>query len=613
MIAPPAADVTGPPQAAAASLHLRRTPGTQLCGRMRGHGFVEPQWLIVVGGRFLQLPTPLYRIVEAANGRATLAEMAQRVGKLTGASVRPEAIAGVVERILIPLGALAWQQRAGDPQATPRDDAVAGSLALRLKRRVVRPDQIAPFTRVLQGLYWPPILLAVLVAAALALRWLLIVHGIGRSIATTLAAPNHLLIVFALTIAGGAFHELGHAAALRYGGARDRGMGVGLYLVYPAFYTDVSENYRLGRWARVRTDLGGFYFNLVYCLGILGLYRITGAEYLLLIVTLTLLDLVRQCLPFVRLDGYWALADITGIPDFFSTLVPFLRTVVPGARWRGKRLPPLRRWARAVYLLYLLITLPVLALMLALVVRTLPTILLTALRSGVQLVLLLVHAWQIAAVPLALQTLLQLAMLVLPTLGLLLMLWRLVKGVVGTLWRLSRPTLQRRIAGAIVGGALVLVLTALWEPPLRTALTNQPHPAAAAPTPTRAQDPAALAPPPALARVQVASATAFGPTQAPARVPSTWLRPAPSSETAPAGGWEPVARTNGGDGPALELRADGTYCVYTAGRASQCGTYRAQVVPPSPGASAGDARTVMVLPLPAGSATQTSMPPRPDP
>jgi putative peptide zinc metalloprotease protein len=32
-------------------------------------------------------------------------------------------------------------------------------------------------------------------------------------------------------------------------------MGVGLYAFYPAFYTDVSDNYRLGRWARLRTDL----------------------------------------------------------------------------------------------------------------------------------------------------------------------------------------------------------------------------------------------------------------------------------------------------------------------------------------------------------------------
>ena len=90
-------------------------------------------------------------------------------------------------------------------------------------------------------------------------------------------------------------------------------MGVGIYLVYPAFYTDVSDNYRLGRWGRVRTDLGGFYFNLIFVLGVMALYVATGYEFLLLIVMLINFEIIHQLLPFVRLDGYWVLADITGM------------------------------------------------------------------------------------------------------------------------------------------------------------------------------------------------------------------------------------------------------------------------------------------------------------
>ena len=40
-------------------------------------------------------------------------------------------------------------------------------------------------------------------------------------------------------------------------------MGAGLYLVWPAFYTDVTDSYRLGRAGRIRTDLGGLYFNAI--------------------------------------------------------------------------------------------------------------------------------------------------------------------------------------------------------------------------------------------------------------------------------------------------------------------------------------------------------------
>ena len=44
-------------------------------------------------------------------------------------------------------------------------------------------------------------------------------------------------------------------------------MGAGLYLVWPAFYTDVTDSYRLGRGGRLRTDLGGLYFNAIVAVG----------------------------------------------------------------------------------------------------------------------------------------------------------------------------------------------------------------------------------------------------------------------------------------------------------------------------------------------------------
>jgi len=78
----------------------------------------------------------------------------------------------------------------------------------------------------------------------------------------------------------------------------------------------------------VRTDLGGVYFHLIFALGLVALYGLTGHELLLFVVLLIDLEVLRQFFPFVRLDGYWVLADLTGIPDFFSQISPFLRTVL---------------------------------------------------------------------------------------------------------------------------------------------------------------------------------------------------------------------------------------------------------------------------------------------
>ena len=177
-----------------------------------------------------------------------------------------------------------------------------------------------------------------------------------------------------LNILAAAFHELGHAAALRYGGGQVRGIGAGLYLIYPVFFTDVSDNYRLGRWARVRTDLGGFYFTLIFALGMIGLYLLTGHRLFLLVVLLLNFEILSQSLPYVRFDGYWVLADLTGIPDFFSQMGAFVRAILPLPRWKGYRLPRLKGWVQVIFGLYIVVTVPLLVYLLFRLVQSLPQI-----------------------------------------------------------------------------------------------------------------------------------------------------------------------------------------------------------------------------------------------
>jgi putative peptide zinc metalloprotease protein len=200
-----------------------------------------------------------------------------------------------------------------------------------------------------------------------------LVHGVSKGIHEAFFTPGLLLLVFALVLVSIIVHEFGHASALRYGGGRVGGMGVGFYLMYPAFYTDTTDSYRLGRWGRVRTDLGGFYFHLIFALGMIALAAVTRHDFLLFVAVLINADLVRQLLPFARFDGYWALVDLTGMPDFFSQMKPFLLGVLPGRRRRAG-LPALKGWVKAVFLAYTLVTIPVLIVLVGWMLTRLPTL-----------------------------------------------------------------------------------------------------------------------------------------------------------------------------------------------------------------------------------------------
>ena len=236
---------------------------------------------------------------------------------------------------LVPLGVVIPAGGTPPGEATTSPRRTASPLAFNLRTEVFGSRVIDPVTKVLQVLFAPFVLVPVLIAVVLAHGWLYLVHGAWGSIREVLYTPGLMLAVLGLAILAGVFHEFGHASALRYGGGRARTMGAGLYLIYPAFYTDTTDSYRLGRWARVRTDLGGFYFHLLFALGVMGTYFATGQEFLLFFVLLINLDIIYQCIPFVRFDGYWALADLMGVPDFFSQMGAFLRSVLPLGRRKG--------------------------------------------------------------------------------------------------------------------------------------------------------------------------------------------------------------------------------------------------------------------------------------
>ena len=186
-------------------------------------------------------------------------------------------------------------------------------------------------------------------------------------------------------VAATAFHEIGHASACRHGGARPGVMGVGLYLVWPAFYCDVTESYRLNRAGRLRTDLGGVYFNGIFALLMGAAYAATGFEPLLLVAFAQHMIAFQQLLPLLRFDGYYVLSDLTGVPDILGRIKPIFRSLVP---WRKAEpaVTELKPWVRVAVTAYLLVLVPALVFLLGSMVMAAPRVLATTYDSlGLQL------------------------------------------------------------------------------------------------------------------------------------------------------------------------------------------------------------------------------------
>jgi putative peptide zinc metalloprotease protein len=437
----------------------QRAGGLTLLGEMDGSGYKEAPCLVRrADGQTIQLTDLLYRVLESVDGERDLhgvaADLSTRIGKEASA----DDVRFLVDEKLRPLGLL--KRRDGSEPSVEKANPL---LALRFKfvisdERTTRRIT-APFSR----LFSPPVVVAVTAAFAVLVGWLLFSEGIGGGTRQVLYTPGLLVLTFVLAAASAGFHEFGHAAACRYSGGRPGAMGAGIYLVWPAFYTDVTDSYRLSRAGRLRTDLGGLYFNMVFACAVFGVWALTGFDALLVVIPLLLLQMVQQLLPFVRLDGYHILADLTGVPDLFARIKPTLKSLKPGAP-PDSRVTALKPWVRVVIAAWVLAVIPLLALSLIFAVITLPRLAATAWDSlGLQAGSV-GEAFGQGNVLGVLAGILSILALCLPCLSTVYLLSRLVHRAGRAAWTGTEGRPLGRQALAFTGLALAALLALVWWP-----------------------------------------------------------------------------------------------------------------------------------------------------
>jgi putative peptide zinc metalloprotease protein len=440
-----------------------------LKGEMQESAFVDPPWLIERDGGYIQLPKLLYHVAEQCTGDQTHEQMAEAVGQKLGRKVTADNIKVLVGK-LIPMGIV---DVPGLPESAKKRGSVAGALSVNAKMLRIPPRVFTPVSHLLQVFYIKPVLVLTLLLTFAAEGWMFFVHGIGGGIHDALYTPGLLVAVFGLVVVATAFHEFGHASALQHGGGTVGEMGAGIYIAYPAFYTDVTDNYRLPRWARVRTDLGGIYFSLIFSLALMALYVATDSAFLLMVVLFINFEIFHNLLPFVRLDGYWTLADITGIPDFFSMIAPYCRSHVP-FKWlplpKGKECPELKTWAKWVFGLYVAITVPLLAFLLFMMIVGVPRILATFVDAAWKQVGNIGNSWGTGDYLGVAAAAGQMLLLALPTCALLFTLFNLGKKAVVGLWNWGKKSPLNGVLASLGSVAALLLLLFLWSPSLLLSL-----------------------------------------------------------------------------------------------------------------------------------------------
>lgn len=125
--------------------------------------------------------------------------------------------------------------------------------------------------------------------------------------------PVLLLVYVLANVLILAIHELGHIAAAYKCKVTGVKIGIGLYLIYPIFYTDVTQSWLHSRKDRLLIDAGGVYFQVLLSVLLL-LGSLGGSIEVTLMFNLlfweNLVVLLFNLNPFGAFDGYWLVSDL---------------------------------------------------------------------------------------------------------------------------------------------------------------------------------------------------------------------------------------------------------------------------------------------------------------
>jgi putative peptide zinc metalloprotease protein len=249
--------------------------------------------LVVRNGSYVRLSTSAVQLLRQVGQGMSFEKLAESInqrglGQVSAADVQ-ESYHKVVDRILA---------------IESQGDKLKG--AFWLKRRLLSSALVARVARRCSGAYHP-------VAAAIFLAFIVAGAVFGR--AGEDVDTGHFWPAYGLFILSLVAHEVGHASACaRYGG-RPGEIGVTFYLIYPAFFSDVSAAWALSRWQRVIVDVGGVYFQLIAGAAYGVAYVLSGWEPLRLAMVFIAGSCLLSLNPVLKFDGYWVVADALGVTN----------------------------------------------------------------------------------------------------------------------------------------------------------------------------------------------------------------------------------------------------------------------------------------------------------
>lgn len=285
----------------------------------------EPVYLLLGrNGAHIRLSASAVQLLRQVGHGASFERLAEALSQRDGKRIAPADVEAAYHKIIAQIAKIEGQ-----------GDRLRGAFWF---RRGILPGRFVTRIAGACAAAFHPLSVVVLVAAAVVFAAVTDISAlVPRSDLSV--EPTAFWPAFGLFLASLVAHEIGHASACARYGATPSEIGLGLYVIYPVFYSNVTAAWTLKRWQRVVVDVGGVYFQLVVGAGYAVAFVHWGWEPLRVAVLFILGSCVFSLNPILKFDGYWVIADALGVTNLQRQPARILRHA--WARLRGRPTQPL--------------------------------------------------------------------------------------------------------------------------------------------------------------------------------------------------------------------------------------------------------------------------------
>ena len=270
------------------------------------------------------IPVVLVDFLNSFNGTRELEEAITVFQRLHPGKYSADKLEGLVKGFFLPKGLLVDPENLDVParESSPRKSF------LYLKIRLVPANLVNRVTPLVSWLFNKWIFTAcwTLILAIHLIFYFVILPSHPFNL-NSLSGPQVIFIMLLATIPA-FIHEWGHASAFAHYGCRNAEIGWGLYIYFFVFYTDVSEAWKLNRKQRAMIDISGIYFQSLSLAPLLLLYWWLESPILLYCFFVVDLSIAGSLNPFLRMDGYWLMADLFGIVNLRDQSLAVIRSAL---------------------------------------------------------------------------------------------------------------------------------------------------------------------------------------------------------------------------------------------------------------------------------------------